>query len=254
MSRIRRTAADEPHLVVRTLASEAADGQAIDRHTHGWGQLIYCAEGVMTVETAHGAWVAPPHWAVWAPPGVWRQIRFTGRCALRTLYLRGDLAEGLGDRCAVMGVTPLLRELILRATELGMLDARKPVEAAVAQLIRAELERREVAELELPAPTSPAARRAAELMSSQQGPFNIADVARVVGLSARAMERRFLAETGLPIARWRRQARLHDALRQLAAGASVKAASVAAGYAAPSAFVAAFREVFGVTPGRYFSG
>jgi AraC-like DNA-binding protein len=35
-------------------------------------------------------------------------------------------------------------------------------------------------------------------------------------------------------------------------GESVKAAGAKAGYAAPSAFVAAFRTLFGVTPGRYF--
>jgi AraC-like DNA-binding protein len=35
-------------------------------------------------------------------------------------------------------------------------------------------------------------------------------------------------------------------------GDSVKAAAAKAGYAAPSAFAAAFRTLFGVTPGRYF--
>ncbi|WP_425542506.1 helix-turn-helix domain-containing protein [Sphingomonas oligophenolica] len=35
-------------------------------------------------------------------------------------------------------------------------------------------------------------------------------------------------------------------------GASVKKAAAAAGYATPSAFLAAFRAVFGITPARYF--
>ncbi len=52
--------------------------------------------------------------------------------------------------------------------------------------------------------------------------------------------------------RWRRQARLLDALRQLASGQTVKVVAQDAGYSSPSAFVSAFRSVFGVTPARYF--
>jgi len=251
ISRIRRTVADEAFLVIRTAASEAVDGQTTGRHAHGWGQLIYCSSGVTTVWTEQGSWVAPPHWAIWVPAGVPHQIRFVGRCALRTLYFRPDFAGDLPERCGVIGVSPLLRELLLRTTEIGMLDARDEQQAAIAKLIRSELVSREIEPLELLAPSSPAARRAADLLS--EGAVTVEAAARQVGLSTRALERRFLAETGMPIARWSRQARLLQALRQLAEGASVKAVAHAAGYAADSAFVAAFRNSFGVTPGRYFS-
>ena len=43
-------------------------------------------------------------------------------------------------------------------------------------------------------------------------------------------------------------------LRRLADGAPVKVVAEAAGYASASAFVAAFKGVFGATPGRYFAG
>lgn len=252
MSRIRRTAADEPYLLIRTLAGDAADGQTVERHAHAWGQLIYCAAGVMTVWTEDGAWTAPSHWAVWVPARIGHEIRFVGRCALRTLYLRADLAAGLPGRCGVIGVSPLLRELALRAVETGMLDERCEDHAAMARLIRAELIRRDVEPLELLAPSSPAARRAADLLAEGRDGVTVETAARAVGLSTRALERRFLAETGMPIGRWSRQARLLQALRLLAAGATVKVAAHAAGYGGDSAFVAAFRENFGVTPGRYF--
>ncbi len=69
---------------------------------------------------------------------------------------------------------------------------------------------------------------------------------------ARTLERRFAQETGITVGRWRRQARLLDALRQLASGQTVKVVAQDAGYGSPSAFVSAFRSVFGVTPARYF--
>ena len=44
--------------------------------------------GVLSVWTAPGSWVAPPHWAVWAPAGVAHAMRFTGASFIRTLYVR----------------------------------------------------------------------------------------------------------------------------------------------------------------------
>jgi quercetin dioxygenase-like cupin family protein len=81
MSRKRHTAADEPHFLVRTLATEFSDGRVLAPHAHSWGQLIYAASGVLSVWTEQGSWVAPPHWAVWAPAGVGHAMRFTGTAA-----------------------------------------------------------------------------------------------------------------------------------------------------------------------------
>ena len=65
---------------MRSLAGQFEAGQGTGRHIHPWRQLIYCTAGVMTVWTEAGAWVAPPHWAVWVPAGVAHQIRFAGAC------------------------------------------------------------------------------------------------------------------------------------------------------------------------------
>jgi AraC-like DNA-binding protein len=257
MSKIRRTirhtAADEPYFLVRSLAGEFSAGQSTDRHAHAWGQLIYCSAGVMTVWTETGSWVAPPQWAVWAPAGVAHQIRFAGASALRTLYLRADVAAALPDDCVVITISPLLRELVLRTVSLGMLDEREPGHRAMAELITAELTRHDAPPFDLPTPTSPAVRRAAALLTDPTEPIGTSGLARAVGLSTRTLERRFLAETGMSIAGWGRQARLLQALRRLADGDPVKAAAAVAGYATPSGFVAAFRSAFGRTPGRYFA-
>ena len=286
--RIRRwTAADEPHLIVRSLAGQFGAGQGTDRHAHPWRQLIYCTAGVMTVWTEQGAWVAPPHWAIWVPAGVAHQTRFSGACSLRTLYLRPEPDDGLPADCAVITVSPLLRELVLRSDvfvtnflpqarrnagididdirainpdSIYVRGSREPVDCALALLILGEIAQRDAAAFDLPTPVSAAARLAADLMapdlaSEGQAPLaNTAALAAAVGLTPRTLERRFLAETGMTLAAWGRQARLLQALRRLAAGASVKTVAKTAGYATDSAFVAAFKAVFGATPGRYFAG
>ncbi len=91
----RWTPADEPHFLMRSLKAEFADGQALGAHAHDWHQLIYAVSGVLSVWTGQGAWVVPPQWAVFAPAGVAHAMRFTGRAALRTLYVRPGAWPGL---------------------------------------------------------------------------------------------------------------------------------------------------------------
>jgi AraC-like DNA-binding protein len=66
------------------------------------------------------------------------------------------------------------------------------------------------------------------------------------------LERIFRAETGVGFAEWRRQCRLHHALKRLGAGESVSTVSAEVGYQNVSSFIAVFKEAFGETPGRYF--
>jgi AraC-like DNA-binding protein len=253
MAEKRLTRADEPFMVVRTLASDFSAAYVLEHHSHDWHQLIYASAGVLTVWTERGSWIAPPHWAVWVPARVSHGIRFAAGSALRTLYLRPGWTEGLPDSCTAVTVSPLLRELILRAVRTGMLDRREPADMAVAALILDEFRRSGAPPFELPQPAGTATRRAAELIAANAPEArNVAALARASGVGVRTLERRFRAETGMSPGRWRRHKALLDAVERLAGGERIKSVAAAAGYATPSAFVAAFRASFGVTPGRYF--
>lgn len=171
---------------------------------------------------------------------------------LRTLYFRPGLV-GLPANCGVIRVSPLLRELILRSVAIGFLDQREPIHAAMTQLILDELHSDATPSLELPMPKNPLLCRVAEHVSqTPQDRRSNAGLAKLFGIGVRTLERGFVAETGVALGQWRRQARFLRALRLLGAGAAVKQAAMDAGYRSPSAFIAAFREVFQTTPGRYF--
>jgi AraC-like DNA-binding protein len=248
---MRRTPADEPFMIVRTLASNFAAGARTGRHAHDWHQLIYASSGVLTVWTERGSWITPTQRAIWVPAGVAHDIRFAAQSALRTLYVRPDASGGLPGHCTLITVSLLLRELILRATRDGMLDRRETVDSALAILILDEFRQSRAPPFDLPQPASDRIRRAAALIAD--GPNLGTDaLARAVGMSKRALERRFEAETGMSPGRWRRQRALLQAVEGLAGGFPIKAVAAASGYATPSAFVAAFRKQFGITPGRYF--
>ena len=195
------------------------------------------------------------------PAGVRHAIRFAGATALRVVYVRADVGVGGGvgggagasrlpSTAGAMPASPLLRELVERATGVGVLDRRDPVEAALATLLVAELSDVGPPPLAVPEPASPAARRAAELLAAG---MPVAPVAAAVGVGRRTLERLFLGETGLPAGRWRQYRLLLRGLEEVAGGATVQAASTVAGYGTPSAYVAAFRAAFGTTPARFLT-
>lgn len=191
----------------------------------------------------------PATWGVWVPARIEHSIRFRGRSAQRTAYVRPDRYADVPDACTALTVSSLLRELLVRATAIGALDRRTRSEAAIADLIVGELAVAGRPPFALPEPASSTITQAARLLVD--GPLRGAgtvDLAGAVGVGTRTLERRFREETGVSIGAWRRQRMLLDGLELIASGGSIKHAARTAGYRSPSAFIAAF----GSTPGRYF--
>ncbi len=218
-----------------------------------WAQLITATRGMLTVQTDAGWWVAPPGQAVWLPPGVKNSAEMAGRVVLWGLYLQAPLAEALRDSSHVVILSPLLRELWRRTIQLKTLDRRIAEQRRLLAVLLDELGTLQSAELHLPLPRDQRAVRAAVLV--RQGTNarpSRSSILRESGASSRTLERLFRGETGLSFGAWRQRARLLRALQLLADGASVTRAGITVGYGSTSAFVAAFRRVFGRTPGKYF--
>jgi AraC-like DNA-binding protein len=193
--------------------------------------------------------MAPPGRAVWIPADVEHAIRMWGTVAMRSMYFRPDAAEHTTN-CKVISVTPLLRELILRSVELAGLDSREPAEQRIAALVLHEVDGAEDGPLQLPLPADERARKAAEIVLLDPSQKSVADeIARRVGLSERTLERMFSADTGMSFGVWRQKARLLASLRVLVETQSVTEAALESGYASVSAYIAAFRQTFGYTPG-----
>jgi hypothetical protein len=166
--------ADEPQTKVRSFAvtyRDPAPGAAAPHRldppqAKDWHQLIYAVRGVIRVTTKSNLWIVPPHRAVWIPGGTGLQakLQMQGEVALRMLYVRAG-PHGLPKDCAVVNVSSLLRELILRVAQTGALDARKPEQARLAAVIVDEIRSLRAVSLQLPLPADPRAARFATLAS-----------------------------------------------------------------------------------------
>jgi AraC-like DNA-binding protein len=251
MSKMRQDTG--PALLVRTLAVGYASGTTLEHHSHSWAQLVYASEGVMTVQTEDGTWVVPSHRAVWIPAGVGHSIAMSGWVSMRTLYLTQRLVGGLPQRCCVVAVPPLLRQLVLHVVTQGQLRRDVPEHRRLIGFLLDQLRALPAAPLELPFPRDERALRVAVRLRDDPGAAApIEEIARRAGASRRTLERIFQSETGMSLGRWRQQARLLHAMRLLARGEPVTATALDVGYESVSAFIAAFSNVVGVTPGRYY--
>lgn len=238
---------------VVAMAFDYPSGDALPRHRHGWGQLVYASTGVMTVTTDAGTWVVPPQRAVWVPAGIDHEIRMTGLVRMRTLYVRKDALAALPSDCRVVTITPLLRELILHAVELEQPYTLGGAEERAVRVLLDELQVMEETRLHLPAVRDDRLRGIADELQRNPGDERtLDDWSREAGASTRTLARLFASETGLTFAGWRQQLRLIRALELLADGRSVTEVTFDLGYASQSAFTAMFRRSLGRTPARYF--
>jgi AraC-like DNA-binding protein len=171
-----------------------------------------------------------------------------GDVAMRSLYFQPTVLAI--DTCRVISVSSLLRELILRVAELAALDSRDEADARLMGVLMDELAIAHIEPLLLPLPSDARALAAANDILTNPGAGAMTDdVARRSGLSTRTLERLFRSETGMTFGLWRQKARLLESMRVLADGKSVTDAALEAGYASVSAYIAAFKQTFGCTPG-----
>jgi AraC-like DNA-binding protein len=221
--------------------------------TADWHQLIYATRGVMTVYTGDGAWVVPPHRAVWIPAGFSYRLETYGEVAIRSLYLLAQ-QRSAPRRCSVVNVTPLLRELIVRTSLIGALDSAIPQQRRLIGVICDELNMLKSVPLQLPLPQDRRAGQFATLAAAERGgKRRVTELLRQAGASRRTLERIFRAETGMSLGQWLRRQKLLEAMKLVAAGESVKTIAMDLGYNSPSAFVAMFHRELGQTPKRYFN-
>lgn len=221
-------------------------------HVHGRGQLLYAAKGAVVISTPAGSWVAPPERAVWTPVGVPHAVRMVGKVSTRSVLLDAETSRRIGDDNMVLAVTPLLRGLLIAASDMPLDYDEAGRDGKVVALLIAELERAERVPLATPMPADRRMAALCQAFIARPAPHDTIDAwAARLGMDRRAFTRRFRRETGLSFGAWRQQACVLAALPWLAEGKSVTAVALDLGYDSPAAFSTMFRRLIGVSPTRY---
>jgi AraC-like DNA-binding protein/quercetin dioxygenase-like cupin family protein len=225
-------------------------GTVFDWHTHDDHQLAWASSGVLTVRSGSEAWVLPPTRALWIPAGVRHETLSEGMATMRTAYVCPSTCSISWPACTAVVVTPLVADLL---GFLGSDHVDASHRAHAEQLLVDLLEPVATVSFEVRMPTDDRALQVAKMLSDNPSDDRtLAEWGRDVGASSRTLARAFIADTGLPFARWRVFVRLHCAMEALGAREPVVEVARKVGYESASAFVAAFRRETGITPARYF--
>lgn len=234
------------------MPKDFAAGFEILPHHHERAQLIHATAGTMRVATDDGVWVVPPQRALWMPAGIEHGIVMLSDTTMRTLYVRDDAAAFMPSACKVMSISALLRELIVRATELPLqYDENGPAGHVVA-LILSELRGLQSLPLQLPMPRNVRLRALCQaLLDAPDDQRPLEAWADTINTSARTLARHFQRETGLSFGAWRQQARVLEAMGRLGSGDPVTQVALDLGYETVSAFSAMFHRATGSSPSQF---
>jgi AraC-like DNA-binding protein/quercetin dioxygenase-like cupin family protein len=240
-----------PQAVV-AMPKDFSAGFEIAPHVHRRAQLIYATAGTMRVATDEGVWVVPPRRALWMPGGTRHGIVMLGEVTMRTLYVEEHAARFMPPACSVVPVSALLRELIVRATELPLQEDKSGLGSHVVALILAELRDQQSLPLQLPMPRDARLRAVCQALIDKPGDQRpLEEWAEVANASPRTLARLFQSETGLTFGAWRQQARVLEAMGRLGGGEPVTQVALDLGYESVSAFSAMFRRAVGASPRQF---
>ncbi len=237
---------------VRSASLTFYDGYCVGAHRHDWAQLIYARSGMMRVLTGGQTWLVPPTRAIWIPATTEHAFVCRGEVAFRTLYVAEARSRQVQRGTGTFEVSPLLGELILHILGHGMLDPQLPAHDRIAGILVDLINAAPPIDLMLPLPTDARARRLAEHFQTHPDDCTgLPQLAAAAGASVRTLQRRFVADTGITVDVWRKKARLIASTAALSSGSSVTAAALDCGYSGTSAFIAAFKQQFAMTPGQF---
>jgi AraC-like DNA-binding protein len=222
-------------------------------HQHPWIQLSYAIDGVLEVRTSAGNYVAIPQCAVWIPPDVEHQVITLRRTEMRSFYIDPAALSCAPTTCRVLQVTPLARELIRHASALPAEYEEDGPDARIVQVLLDQIVLLPETVFSLPLPQSPRLVSICRTLHAQPDDARtIADWADTLGMSERNLSRLFREEAGMTFGQWRQRMRLLLSLGGLEDGQQVTRVALDHGYESPSAYIAAFKQLFGRTPGELF--
>lgn len=236
-----------PHLdvhVTRVVSSARPVAHRHDRH-----ELLWHISGSMVVETDHVADQLLPGTGAWVPAGCLHGLRGSVGSQYGWMMLDTAGCARIWEYSKQIEVTPLLRHLLAYLVDPPNELRRRRAETVVIDLLHDQLSdpvRR------VGVPRDDRCRAIAQqLLDDPSLGWSLDEWGHRVGASVRTLSRLWIAETGLTFARWRTQVRLNAAIAELRNGTDVRAIARAVGYQTAGAFIRAFREMTGTTPGAY---
>lgn len=222
-------------------------------HTHPDAMLAWCYRGTVWIYLQDAMWRLAPGQGVWIPantPHTSRHERDSTGCYTY-----------VPDRALRLPVSELTRVLVPRAVQemllhLGINDMDDELRVQIQAVLIKMLEHPAPVIVdewgEVPLPADERVRLLAQTVLADPGDTRTArEIFTAHGLHERTVLRVFNHDIGMSFGQWRTGVRMTRAARLIVDGTPIGVAAHRCGYATTSAFSAAFKARFGMTPRDY---
>lgn len=227
-------------------------GHIEDWHSHDRIQLIHTLTGVIRVQTHEGIWIIPPGRGVWIPSHKPHALLSSGDVKARGVFIEDTLQHDIPNQCRVVAIPALLRELMSSAMDIQNEIQPESRNERLLQLILDEVRLLPALAFNLPDPQSPKLQQLCQRIKENLAlEWSLEDSAQQLHISSKTLARHFQKETGLHFSHWVRQAKLMQAMIDLAMNKPVLNIALDLGYESPSAFSAMFKRETSMTPSDY---
>lgn len=220
-------------------------------HEHAEGQLVLVRAGALSVVTPAGRWLMPSGCVAWVPPALQHGAVYHAQTEGVSFYFdKAWCHQHLPGEIRLVRLSPLLQAL-LDAISKGSGWTDESLQPYLLVLAHAFSTLPEEA-LYLPVPRDPRLLKlTTALLTRPDEAAGLETWATRIGMSRRAMMRRFQLETGSTLGQWQQQMRMLMALQWLSAGQSVSSVALELGYQSVSAFIKVFKRHMGQSPGSW---
>ncbi|TDP94308.1 AraC family transcriptional regulator [Leucobacter luti] len=249
------SAVREPYLMGTGVVSgdEASVRPISPPHSHPEAMLAWCYRGAVAVHLQDAVLGLTPGQGVWIPAGVPHTARHErDSVGCYTYVPDAALQASLTDVTRVV-VPRAVQEMLLH---LGINDMdtalRIRIQSVLIEML--QVSSPEVVEQwgDVPLPGDERVRTLVETVLADPGEGRTArELFAAHGLHERTVLRVFNSEVGMNFRQWRTGVRMSYAARLITDGTPIGAAAHRSGYATTSAFSAAFKERFGVSPRQH---
>lgn len=228
-------------------------GTCVQGHKHVWWQFLFARNGLMQIQAGEITLTLPPDYGVWIPPNCVHTLWVGEDVELESLYIE-QIAVSIKDQePRVVIVDDFVRAFIHHGctcipNEYNEDDADGRKVKVLLDLIQSLPD----APFNLPFPTEPRLLEVClAIQKAPHQPHTLNESADFAYMSPRTFSRHFLRATGLPYHTWLQRMRLLSSLEMLRSGIAVTEVALTIGYSTPSAFIHAFKQLFGKSPSRF---
>lgn len=188
---------------------------------------------------------------VWIPGGIAHRVKADAASKIYYAFIE-PTAIHLPEQACILGVTPLVRELIIDMSYQQAAYAADSPAYRKAMVLLEELASLPISNINIPSTQDARILKLTQMLYAHPGDRKtMAEWAKCLALSERSLARLMQQETGMAFGRWRQQIQVNIAIQQLKSGASVQDVAWDLGYESATSFNTMFKKCLGKAPLQY---